>query len=45
MPDVFEIDVSGSDVFDRNFSVAVVYNNTKRFGFYFHKNLQESINQ
>ena len=43
MPDIFEIDVAGSDVFERDFSVAIVYNNHKRYGFKFQKHLQDSI--
>lgn len=43
MPDIFEIDVSGNDVFDRDFSIAIVYNNKKRYGFRFPKYLQDQI--
>ncbi|MBU0628568.1 MAG: hypothetical protein KKC75_05230 [Nanoarchaeota archaeon] len=43
MPDIFEVDASGNDIFDRGFSIAIVYNNKKRYGFRFPKHLQDQI--
>lgn len=43
MPDIFEIDVAGSDIFSRNYSIGVVYNNSKRYGYRFTSSIQQSI--
>lgn len=43
MASTFEIDVSGSDVFDRDFSIALIYNNYEKYGFKFKKHLQDTL--